>query len=148
MSSRTHNPFQTFDISVPVEFHGDFDRYSQSGGRTSIDQSPFPRMIDLWFLSVCVATRQGLEPKSIGDGKTTKIIDGAIFSSDPWRIHVLMLIAIGVTDDVQIVAEPRRMMKIVNELAIAGLPEVLEMLKDGKEEPIWNLSDALDDLLS
>ena len=32
-------------------------------------------------------------------------------------------------------------------LAVAGLPKVLEMLKDGDAEPIWNLSDAIDTLL-
>ena len=58
-----------------------------------------------------------------------------------------MLIAIGKTRDVQIVAEPRRVMALASGLAVAGLPEVIEMLKEGDAEPIWNISDAVDGLL-
>ena len=147
MVDRYFNPFQSIDINVPVEFHEDFDRYCQRSANPIIDQRPFPRMIDLWFLSVCVAVRLGLEPTDISKYETRKIIDGSIFSSDPWRVHTLMLIAIGRTGDVQIVSEPRKMMTLASGLAVAGLPEVLEMLKDGDAEPIWNLSDAIDVLL-
>jgi hypothetical protein len=104
-------------------------------------------MVDLWFLAVCVAARRGLEPADISKYETKKIIDGSIFGSDPWRVHTLMLLAIGQTGDVQVVAEPRRMMTLANGLAVAGLPKVIEMLKEGGAEPIWNLSDAIDGLL-
>jgi hypothetical protein len=147
MADRYFNPFQAIDISVPVELHEAFIRYCQTSGNAVIDQSPFPRMIDLWFLAVCVAARLNLEPVEIGKYETKKIIDGSIFGSDPWRVHTLMLIAIGKTGDVQIVSEPRRMMTLANGLAVAGLPKIIEMLKDGGAEPIWNLSDALDGVL-
>ncbi len=147
MADRYFNPFQAIDINVPVEFHESFSRYSQTGGNAVIDQSPFPRMVDLWFLAVCVAARLNLKPADIGKYETRKIIDGSIFSSDPWRVHTLMLIAIGKTGDVQIVSEPRKMMTLANGLAVAGLPKVIEMLKDGEAEPIWNLSDAIDEIL-
>ena len=58
-----------------------------------------------------------------------------------------MLIAIGKTGDVQIVAELRKMIALASGLAVAGLPKVIEMLKDGDAEPIWNLSDAIDGIL-
>ncbi len=147
MADRYFNPFQGIDVNVPVEFHEEFDRYCQRRADTVIDQSPFPRMVDLWFLSVCVAGRLGLEPGDIAERDTRKIIDGSIFGSDPWRVHTLMLVAIGTSGDVQIVSEPRRMMALANGLALAGLPKVIDMLKDGDAEPIWNLSDAIDDLL-
>ncbi len=147
MAERYFNPFQAIDINVPVEFHEAFTRYCQRSSDAVIDQSPFPRMVDLWFLSVCVAARQGLEPADIAKFDTRKIIDGSIFGSDPWRVHTLMLIGIGKTDDVQIVAEPRKMMALANGLAVAGLPKVIEMLKEGDAEPIWNLSDAIDEIL-
>lgn len=147
MADRYFNPFQAVDINVPVQFHEAFERYCQRGANAVIDQSPFPRMVDLWFLSVCVAARLKLEPADVVKSKTVKINDGTIFSNDPWRIHMLMLIAIGKTGDVQIVSEPRKMMTLANGLAVAGLPRVIEMLKDGGAEPIWNLSDAMDALL-
>lgn len=147
MADRYYNPFQAIDINVPVDLHEAFTRYCQTGGKAIIDQSPFPRMVDLWFLSVCVAARLGLEPVDIGKFDTKKIIDGSIFGSDPWRVHTLMLVAIGKAGNVDIVSEPRKMMALANGLAVAGLPKVIEMLKDGDAEPIWNISDALDEEL-
>ena len=147
MADRYFNPFQAIDINVPVEFHEAFTRYCQRSADAIIDQSPFPRMVDLWFLSVCVAARLGLEPSDISKYETRKIIDGSIFGSDPWRVHTLMLIAIGKTGDIQIVSDPRKMMTLASGLAVSGLPKVIEMLKDGAAEPIWNLSDAIDGLL-
>lgn len=147
MVDRYFNPFQAIDINVPVEFHESFTRYCQRNADAVIDQSPFPRMVDLWFLSICVAARLGLEPLDTTKGETRKIIDGSIFGSDPWRVHTLMLIAIDKSGDVQIVSEPRKMMALANGLAVAGLPKVIDMLKDGDAEPIWNLSDAVDSLL-
>ena len=147
MADRYFNPFQAVDISVPVEFHESFERYCQRSANKVIDHSPFPRMVDLWFLSVCVAARLELEPADISSYDTRKIIDGSIFGSDPWRVHTLMLLAIGKSGDVQIVSEPRKMMALANGLAVAGLPQVIDMLKDGDAEPIWNLSDAVDVLL-
>lgn len=144
MAERYYNPFQGMDISVPVEFRDTFSRYCRTGGRGNIDHSPFPRMVDLWFLSVCIAVRQNLEPANLGKCETYKIIEGSIFGNDPWRIHSLMLIAIKKTGNVEIVSEPRRVVALANGLAVAGLPKVIEMLQDGDAEPIWNLSDALD----
>jgi len=36
---------------------------------------------------------------------------------------------------------------LASGLAVAGLPKVIEMLKDGEGEPIWNISDAIDAVL-
>jgi len=147
MADRYFNPFQAIDLNVPVEFHEAFTRYCQTHGGGNLDQSPFPRMVDLWFLALCVAARLDLDPVDISKLETRKIIEGSIFTSDPWRVHTLMLVAISKTHDVNIVSEPRKMMAIANGLAVAGLPRVIEMLKDGEGEPIWNLSDAVDGLL-
>lgn len=147
MPDQYYNPFQGIDINVPVEFHELFQRYCQTSGTSQIDQSPFPRMVDLWFLSVCVAAHHEKEPVDIRKYETTKIIDGSIFLSDSWRIYALMLIATSVTNSVEVVSEPRRMMNVANGLAVAGLPLVADMIKDGESEPIWNLSDSLDKLL-
>ena len=147
MAERYFNPFAGIDVVVPVDSHEIFSRYCQTGGRTVIDQSPFPRMVDLWFLAVCLAARLGLELVEVGNAQTRKIIEGSIFGSDPWRVHLLMLIAIESAGDVQVVSDPRRMMSIANGLAVAGLPKVVDMLAEGDAEPIWNLSDGIDSLL-
>lgn len=147
MAERYYNPFQGMDISVPEEYRDTFSRYCRTGGRSNIDDSPFPRMVDLWFLSICIAVRLNMEPADLGKSETYKIIEGSIFANDPIRVHALMLIAIEKTGDVKIVSEPRHVMSLANGLAVAGLPKVVEMLKEGDAEPIWNVSEALDEIL-
>ena len=149
MGERHHNPFQGFDISVPEHLHETaFRRFCQTAGNQDVDKSPFPRMIDLWFLALCVAVRLKLRPAQLQKGKTVKIIDGTIFGTDPWRIHALMLIALGRTNDENIVTKPGEIMAMASGLAVAGLPRVVEMLTKEDGDEIWNLSDALDDLLA
>jgi hypothetical protein len=104
-------------------------------------------MVDMWFLAVCVAAREGIPTVDPSKYETRKIIEGSIFGSDPWRVHTLMLIAIAKAGTVEIVSEPRKMMAIANGLAVVGLPRVLEMLKDGDGEAIWNLSESVEALI-
>lgn len=144
MTQRYHNPFAGVDLIVPVEQHDLYDRYCQTAGRSIIDQSPFPRMVDFWFTGLALAARNQLPPVDLSNCKTVKIIDGAIFDRDSWRVQTVMLIAIATEDSVEIVGEPRRMMSIANGLAAAGIPVVEDMLRDGDQDPIWNLSDSLD----
>lgn len=144
MTQRYHNPFAGIDLIAPVEQRDVYDRYCQTAGRAVIDQSPFPRMVDFWFVGLALAARKGLSPIDLSKQETFKFIEGSIFDRDSWRVQAVMLIAIATMDSVEIVGEPRRMMAIANGLAAAGIPHVVEMLRDGDQDPIWNLSEALD----
>lgn len=147
MTQRYHNPFAGIDLIAPIEQRDAYDRYSQSGGRAVIDQSPFPRMVDLWFAGLSIAARKQLEPIDLSGQDTFKFIEGSIFDRDSWRVQTVMLIAIAVEDNVDIAAEPRRMMAIANGLAAVGVPYIVDMLRDGDQDAIWNLSEALDEIL-
>lgn len=149
MTQRYHNPFAGVDLIAPVEQRDVYDRYCQTAGRAVIDQSPFPRMVDFWFAGLALAARKGMPPVDLSKSKqeTFKFIEGSIFDRDSWRVQAVMLIAIATEDSVEIVGEPRRMMAIANGLAAAGIPLVVDMLRNGDQEPIWNLSEALDEIL-
>jgi len=140
-----HNPFQTIDIFVLQEHHYIYQKYCGHG--LGSDNSPFPRMIDLWFLSLCVAARKSLPPTDLSSPQTVKIIDGSILSQDPWRIHAIMLISIHVKGDTQIVSDPRAMMTLVSGLSASGIPVLNDMLTDSAAQPIWNISESIDALL-
>ena len=143
-----YNPFAGIYLVYPVEQEPEYHRYCQTGGREPIDQSPFGRMVDLWFAGLSVATRKGLSPIDLSGRKTSNMIQGAIFDGkDSWRVQFLMLVAIAVEDDVAIVERPNRMMAIANGLAAAGVPHVVEMLQSGEQPPIWNLTDALESMV-
>lgn len=150
MSDRYYNPFQNQHLSVPVNFRDDISRYCQTGEKQPIDMSPFPRMVDFWFLSLCVAVNKGIEPidmDKFSAKETYKIIEGSIFASDPWRIQAMMLLAIAKKGDIAIANQPSKMMSLMNGYAVAGLPYVIEMLKDGDDNAIWNLSENLEVLI-
>jgi len=73
-----------------------------------------------------------------------EFIYGTVLSSDPWRIDALMFLAISLTNDTAIVAEPAKIINLTNEYAAGGLPDVIDMLKDGDADAIYNLSDHLE----
>ena len=147
MALQYHNPFAGIDLIVPREQHVYYDLYCQKGGRSSVDRSPFLRMVDFWFAGLSLAAREELKPKDLGE-KPVKFIEGSILDRDVGRVQAVMLVAIAVDGSVEIVNKPRRMMDIANGLAAAGVPHIVEMLqRDRNQDPIWNLSDALAEIL-
>jgi hypothetical protein len=147
MAQMYHNPFAGIDLVAPIDQRDVYLRYCQTGGHAVIDQSPFPRMVDFWFTGLTLAARKELAPLDLTRSETFKFIEGSIFDRDSWRVQAVMLVAIAVEDDVDILGDPRRVMSIANGLAAAGIPHVAEMLRDGNQDPIWNLSEALDSIL-
>ena len=101
----------------------------------------------IYVMIVPMEFKEMVDLRKYKSNETYKLIDGSIFTSDPWRIQALMLISIGMEGKVEIVGEPRKMMSLANGLAIAGLPHVVEIIKDGDDEPIWNLSDNIETLI-
>ena len=105
-------------------------------------------MVDFWFAGLSLAARKQLKPVDLTNHKTIIVIEGAIFDRDSWRVQAVMLAAIAIEDNVEVVGDPHRMMAIANGLAAAGVPHIVEMLqRDRNLDPIWNLSDALDEIL-
>ena len=147
MAQQYDNPFRNMTIISPVTQQEDYDHYCQTGQRTKADTSPFPRKIDLWFAGLLLATRKNLKPIDLMTEKTVSIISGDIFNTDGWQAQAIMLIAIAVEGEVEVVLEPRRMMDIANGLAAAGVPHIVKMLNEGAQKPIWNLSDAFEKLM-
>ena len=108
MAEQYHNPFASMDLIAPIEHRDFYDWYCQTGGNTSVDQSPFFRMVDFWFAGLSLAAHRQLKPVNLSGQETFKFIDGSIFDRDSWRVQAVMLIAIAVEDNVEIVGEPRR----------------------------------------
>ena len=145
------NPFGTSGLVTPDTQLAYYEQYcqTQQPGRANVKRVPFRRKVDMWFAALSVAVHKNLRPQNLQGQKTSQFITGGeIFTgNDTWRIQVLMLIAIAIEDTVEVVTDPRRMMEIANGLAAAGVPHIVRMLQEGGEDPIVNISDALEDLL-
>ena len=112
------------------------------GHKTGLNEAPFPRMVDMWFLALCLGVKEG-NRKNLSGVKMHKFMDGTVLISDSWRIDALMLLAISLKDTT-IVAEPTKIINLANEYAAGGLPDVINMLKNGDADAIYNLSDNLE----
>ena len=150
MADRYYNPFQTAELRIPESFRDEVSRYcqgpTQEGRKTGLGEAPFPRMVDMWFLALCLGAKRGNKEDLFGV-KMHKFMDGTVLSSDPWRIDALMLLAISLTKDTTIVGEPAKIINLANEYAAGGLPDVIDMLKDGDADAIYNLSDNLESVI-
>ena len=144
------NAFGGTDIHLPEGFREQFHAYclTRAGGsRNNPEDSPFPRMVDMWFLALCIAVREKLTPVLDGRGKTYKAIEGEVFGSDAWRSNALMLLAVAHTGDVEITSRPHDMMRIANGYAVAGLPRLLSILDArGGDTALDHLSDEISDM--
>ena len=105
-------------------------------------------MVDLWFAGFALAVRKQLKYDNPIKEKSHRFHTGVVFDGeDSWRIQFIMLVAIEKEGSLEIVKEPSKMMDIANGLAAAGVPQIVAMLRSGSLEPIWNLSESLDDFL-
>ena len=147
MADRYYNPFQTAELRIPESFRDEVSRYcqgpTQEGRKTGLGEAPFPRMVDMWFLALCLGAKQG-NKEDLSRVKMHKFNDGTVLSSDPWRIDALMLLAISLTKETAIAGEPAKIINLANEYAAGGLPDVIDMLKNGDADAIYNLSDNLE----
>ena len=148
MAQRYYNPFATTRLVYPVDQRDFYQQYCRPSSTPRLDNSPFPRIVDLWFAGLSIAAWKKLKPVDLAGQQTHELMYGHIFDNDSWRIQIVMLVAIAIESDVEVVANPRRMMAIANGLAAAGVPHIVRMLEDGSDDPIWNLSDALEQLLT
>lgn len=143
-----YNPFAAARLEYPDTQKEYYQAYVRRSNSSRVDESPFPRMVDLWWAGLSLAVRNGASPVDLNPIATTHMIEGAIFDRDPWRIQFLRLIALHIKEDPDILTRPTEIIAMANGLAAAGVPGIVEMLTDGDEPPIWNLSNAVERLLT
>jgi hypothetical protein len=135
MVDRYYNPFQAMELRLPSSYRDEISRYcqgaTQDGRGTGLGDAPFPRIVDMWFLALCLAARAGKKETDLPADKTYKFMEGTVLSSDPWRIDMLMMLAVSMTGETEIVAQPRQVINLANQLAAAGMPDVIDMLRKG-----------------
>lgn len=136
-----YNPFQNRELRFPEKYKDEIEGYCQtrpSGGKPgTIDDSPFPRQVDLWFLSVCLGAQKNMHKK---EKKSYRFITGEILANDPYKIQLLEILGISQSNDPYIISKPREIMNLANEYAAAGIEELIDIMKNGKEQSLGNLT--------
>jgi hypothetical protein len=134
------NPYAAQDLFVSDEWHEAYQRYARARSESrDIDASPFPRMIDMWWVALCLGVREGRR-SSLGD-KPRKFADGAILGSDPWRVTHLGLIAVAENGS-DVLQRPAEVIRIACEYAATGSPTLVETMA-GHARPAKPLASAL-----
>lgn len=145
------NRFASVDIFISEKFQVKVQSFCQTGRAAvgSLEQTPFPRMVDMWFLAMCIGAKSGLQPQMQIQGPTYKAIDGVVFGSDSWRSDAIALLAIGHSKDAAIADNPNDMMKIANGFAHVGFPLLFEALEDDSgDTPLDLMCDYVSDAVA
>jgi hypothetical protein len=121
------NPYASYDLYVPKAWHDSYRRYTsvQQSEGGDLDGAPFPRMIDFWWAALGIGVRDQRRA-AIGEART-KIADGAILNSDPWRITHLGLIALA-DEGEAVLDRPADVVRIASEYAAAGTERLVEIM--------------------
>ena len=141
-----YNPFQNSDLLIPSEFMDEVQaltqtRASADGTPSSPEESPFPRYVDMWFFAFCLGARRGA-PLEVSN-QWHKFVTGQVFQGDTERIATLELVAIAHTGDPFVVGDPKKVIALGNGFAAAGMPELLEFLRQPNMKPLDGLADAM-----
>ena len=126
------NVFSGLRIELPIKYKDYFHAFCLTrldGSVNSPEQSPFPRMVDMWFTALCIAVKNGLDPIEKVSEKLYTAIECNVLD-DGWRSNALTLLAITHTGSIDVIAKPHDMLRIANSYAIAGLPFLIEIIEN------------------
>lgn len=140
------NNFANYQIAIPSIYQDKIKKYCTTGSGTDTDpfNSPFKRQVDFWFVAMCIAFREGYEKAPSKDTYNATV--AGILSNDPYRIHLMYLIALSDTGDESVLSDTKRVFDICCEYANAGIPYLINILDDQDQKPIWNIYDYLEEL--
>ena len=118
-------PAKAMDL---VENYTQTKRANDEGSRGG-DFRPFERYVDLWWAALCVGVREGRQTTEAECGGWHKFIDAnQILPSDPWRAEHLMLLAVGITGNTEILERPSQIIEMANQFAATGYGLLIESM--------------------
>lgn len=139
------NIFAQYQIEMPKSYQEKIKNYVSTGSQNqSRENAPFDRQIDFWFMALCLAFNKGLTP--VKEKDTYNAITAEILSRNKHRITQIQMIALSITEDPNILLEPKKMLDICIELANAGIPRLLGILSDTEATPLWNMYYELEEI--
>ena len=135
-----YNPFMSGALRFPKKYKTDINKLCQRDKDKKVLETPFERIVDLWFLCVCLGVYFE-ENKEIKDHY--RFMEGSVLKDDHSKIAALEIIAVGESKDDTIIDRPNDMLTILNGYAFGGIERVFTGLRKGNLEGLWNLSDYI-----
>lgn len=140
------NPFASFNIEIPKQYADQVKTYCKTGSNhESLEYAPFDRQVDMWYFALIYALKKGLVPKQEKD--TSNITAASILSTDSYRISHIQLAYLGYFKSIEDLSNYRKVFNFALEMANAGFPHLILLLKDDQQRPIWNCLDEIENLM-
>lgn len=139
------NVFASYDVVMPSVYQEKIKAFVSTGSTNqSRENSPFDRQVDFWYMAVCIAFHKGLDP--IKEKDTYKATSAEILSRNSYRVPQMQMIALSISEDIEVLNDPKKMFDICVGLANAGVPVLLNILSDPDSSPLWNIFTELEEL--
>lgn len=139
----TENPFASYNVEIPKKYSEEIKKYCKTGGgNVTYEFAPFNRQIDFWYFSFIYAVNNNLP--CVEEKDTSNITPASILSSDSYRITNIQLAYLAETEDLEKLANHRKVFDYAMCMANSGIPYVLQILNDDDDRPLWCLLDAIE----
>ena len=141
------NPFASFNVEIPRKYSDQVKSYCKTGtNHDSYEYAPFDRQVDMWYFSFLYALRLDLEPTQ--ERETSNVTAASILSTDSYRISHIQLAFLGYHKKIDDLSNHRKVFTFALEMANAGFPYLIDLLKNAEDRPIWNCLDDIEKLMS
>ena len=138
------NPFASFEIHIPKKYQEAVKQFCRTSNKETPESVPFDRQVDFWFMAFLIAVKKELPP--VKESDTYNATFASILSSDPKRVSYMQLAVLGITEKFEMLANHREVFNICLELANAGMPYLIQILRDEDDRPLWAILSELDSL--
>ena len=126
-------------FNVTEQAHAILDKYSQthSGIGKNPESAPFRTMKDVFMTAAHIGAKLGHSRPL--NGKKVSPFKGVILNHDEQTfLHAL---AMGSTDNPDVISDSQRVVRIAEEFANAGIWELEKILTTTHEGPLWDLAE-------
>lgn len=107
--------------------------------RSSVEDSPFRTLKDVFMMAVCYGFNKGTREPPAGGAKHTIRLE--VFTEDDQTL--LKAIAIATTGDVEVLMQQSKIVTIAEGYAQTGILDVKRNLLDQPGRPLWNLVELI-----
>lgn len=142
-----YNPFANYQIAIPKKYSDEVKKFCRQASNDMTEEyTPFNRQVDFWYFAFLYALKEKLLPEAIPGNDMSNITAASILNN--FHVIHIQMAYLATCLDIEKLDEPREIFTYVSNLANAGIPYVLQILKDSEEgKPLFNILDTIEELV-